>query len=334
MAQNFEGFMKKYGLIVYENEIYKKRNWINLGDYVQSTAAKQFIPSCNSFISRDHMNSYSGDLVKMIMNAWYMDIPENFPPSKNINPLYVSMHLNTTILDRFFSKETIEHLKAHEPIGCRDLHTKEILEKKGIKAYYSGCMTLTLGHTYKRTNLTNNVYIIDPMYDSMTLSELMRKPLRFGKRILNGRAFEFNHRQKVLERHFDREILDSAQYIDQIIPYVDAKKGFELADDFLKKISSARLVITSRIHTALPCLAIGTPVIFINGGFKNILDNCRFNGLIDFFNRIDVDSKCKSMINYPSTNGKISFSNIPENKKMHEEFAASLSETCQKFMTR
>ena len=34
----------EYGVLTYESEVYVKRNWINLGDYVQSTAAKQFFP--------------------------------------------------------------------------------------------------------------------------------------------------------------------------------------------------------------------------------------------------------------------------------------------------
>lgn len=326
--------MNKYGLIVYENEIYKKRNWINLGDYVQSTAAKQFLPKVDSFISRDHMNSYEGELARMIMNAWYMDIPENFPPSKHISPLYVSMHLNTTILERFFTEDTIKHLKAHEPIGCRDIHTKDILESHGVRAYYSGCLTLTLGKTYKRDKITDNIYIVDPMYDSMTFPELVKKPLRFGKRILNGRAFELTHRKKILERYFDKNILDSAQYLDQIIPYITAEEGFRLAHEFLTKLSSAKLVITSRIHTALPCLAMGTPVIFINGGFKNILDNCRFNGLIDFFNRIDVDSKCNSRINFEIPNDRVTFSSIPQNKNLHEKYANELIDTCTSFMSK
>ncbi|WP_264821067.1 polysaccharide pyruvyl transferase family protein [Acinetobacter schindleri] len=38
----------------------------------------------------------------------------------------------------------------------------------------------------------------------------------------------------------------------------------------LEKYSTAKLVITSRIHCALPCLAMGTPVIYING-FDNFL---------------------------------------------------------------
>lgn len=295
----------KYGVLTYESDIYIKRDWINLGDYVQSTAAKQFFPEVNKFIPRDHMNAYSGDPVKMIMNAWYMDLPENFPPSEEINPLYVSIHINSTIAEKIFTPASIEHFKKFEPIGCRDFYTRDMLRAKGIDAYYSGCMTLTLGQTYKRDNVTDDVYFIDVMYDSMSLPELIRQPLRFGKRILNGRAFEFSHRKKILNKYFDEELLAKAKFETQILPYISAQEGFKLADEFLRRLSNAKLVVTSRIHTALPCLAMGTPVIFVNGGFKNKVDNCRFDGLFDFFNRIDVDNNAESTINFDFNGEKI-----------------------------
>ncbi|MDR8470298.1 polysaccharide pyruvyl transferase family protein, partial [Acinetobacter baumannii] len=90
------------------------------------------------------------------------------------------------------------------------------------------------------------------------------------------------------------DVLDNAVYIDQMVPYISAEVGFQKADAYLKRLSAARFVVTSRIHTALPCLAMGTPVIFVNGGFKTKVDNCRFDGLFDFFNRIDVEASGKS----------------------------------------
>lgn len=322
----------QYGVLTYESDIYVKRNWINLGDYVQSTAARQFLPCVNEYIPRDHMNTYSGKKVKMIMNAWYMDIPENFPPSDDIIPLYVSIHINSTIVDKIFTPASIEHFKKHAPIGCRDFYTRDLLLSKGIDAYYSGCMTLTLGNKYKRDNVTDDVYFIDVMYDSMSLPELISQPLRFGKRLLNGRAFEFNHRSKVLNQFFDSELLKHAKHEKQIIPYLSADEGFKLADDFLRKLANAKLVVTSRIHTALPCLAMGTPVIFVNGGFKNKVDNCRFDGLFDFFNRIDVDMNANATANFEFEGAKICMDTVIENKTLHLQYANELADKCRSFV--
>ncbi|MGH5434978.1 polysaccharide pyruvyl transferase family protein, partial [Klebsiella pneumoniae] len=227
----------------------------------------------------------------MIMNAWYMANPANFPPSDKIDPLYVSVHLNSSIINKFFTPQVIAHFKSHEPIGCRDNHTRDLLKAKGIDAYYSGCMTLTLGHSYKRTQVGDEVIFVDIMHDSLSLKKLIKQPLRLGKRVLNGRIKELAIRRNILQKYFEDDVLENAIYIEQMVPYINAGEGFKMADEYLKRLSSAKFVVTSRIHTALPCLAMGTPVIFVNGGFKTKVDKCRFDGLCDFFNRIDVDSK-------------------------------------------
>jgi hypothetical protein len=105
-----------------------------------------------------------------------------------------------------------------------------------------------------------------------------------------------------------------------------------MAHDFLLKLSSAKLVVTSRIHTALPCLAMGTPVIFINGGFKNKLDNCRFDGLLEFFNRIDVDDKGCGAANFMFSGERINLNTIISNNDKHLKYASSLIRSCKKFI--
>src|SRR5690606_3725036 len=93
-----------------------------------------------------------------------------------------------------------------------------------------------------------------------------------------------------LKTIIDKDLLRDAIYINQVPPphlYSDEEK-FEMADDILKKYAKAKLVITSRIHCALPCLAMGTPVIFLNG-FSDPLDTSRFEGILELFNRVDID---------------------------------------------
>ena len=41
-----------------------------------------------------------------------------------------------------------------------------------------------------------------------------------------------------------------------------SKEKVEFAEQHLKYIANAKLVITSRIHSALPAVAFGTPVYF------------------------------------------------------------------------
>ena len=46
------------------------------------------------------------------------------------------------------------------------------------------------------------------------------------------------------------------------------------------------VVITTRIHAALPCLALKTPVIFVNKKY----DKLRYDGIYDLLNTIGVNS--------------------------------------------
>ena len=69
----------------------------NLGDFIQSEAAKQFFKNqIIQELDRDQLHIYKGPKVFVFMNGWFMEKPANWPPSKNINPIFLSFHLNPT----------------------------------------------------------------------------------------------------------------------------------------------------------------------------------------------------------------------------------------------
>ena len=51
--------------------------------------------------------------------------------------------------------------------------------------------------------------------------------------------------------------------------------------------SRAKLIITTRIHGALPCLALNTPVILIN----SLYDYKRYPGLYELLNTVGINSE-------------------------------------------
>ena len=63
---------------------------------------------------------------------------------------------------------------------------------------------------------------------------------------------------------------------------------FKLAKSLLNKYARAKLVITTRIHAALPSLALHTPVILINKKYDK-----RFPGLYDLLNTIGINIEKK-----------------------------------------
>ena len=72
------------------------------------------------------------------------------------------------------------------------------------------------------------------------------------------------------------------------------------AKKLLDKYSRAKLVISTRIHGALPSLALKTPVIFVNKKYDN-----RYPGLYELLNTIGINSKGKFQINVQLKNNLV-----------------------------
>jgi hypothetical protein len=320
----------KFGLLKYaENE-----QFFNVGDNVQSLAAKQFLPQVDQLINREKMGNYEGEPIKIILNGWFTHNTSNWVPSENIIPLFVSFHINNTAAPAMLSDKGIAYLKKHEPIGCRDQFSVDTLKAKGIDAYFTGCLTLTLDNYKVDDSLRgDDIYIVDPLYGYTTYKKVTRNYKYFLRSIQRGTIFKIFRRQKHVKLIIDKNLLKSAIFIEQEPPaktYTHEQK-FEMADDLLKKYAKAKLVITSRIHCALPCLAMGTPVIFING-FESFVDSCRFEGILDLFNRIDINEKTGVFTaNFP-LEGKITKDTIIKNLEKHHDIANALKAKCKAFV--
>ena len=155
----------KYGLFTYD----ENKKFFNVGDNIQSLAAKQFLPKVDTLINREHLADYKGDEMKVIMNGWFTHNYNNWLPSENTRPLFVSFHVNNTAAPYMLTEKAVAYLKSFEPIGCRDEFTVETLKAKGINAYFSGCLTLTLD-SYKVDDALrgDEIYIVDPLYSYPT----------------------------------------------------------------------------------------------------------------------------------------------------------------------
>ena len=90
----------KYGLISYDYTT-------NLGNEIQSIAARRFLPQIDYYIEHEKLDQFTGDNVKMIMNGWFVDCPTAWPPSDSINPLLVSMHFTTTTKNKKRVRRTL-----------------------------------------------------------------------------------------------------------------------------------------------------------------------------------------------------------------------------------
>lgn len=88
-------YCKNYGIMIYNYKLYKAGVG-NIGDYIQSLAALQFLPkNCLPiFVDRDNIRFYNGTNVTLIMNGWHYVHRENLIISESILPIFVSYHIN------------------------------------------------------------------------------------------------------------------------------------------------------------------------------------------------------------------------------------------------
>lgn len=319
----------KFGLMKYDYS-----GDYNVGDYIQSLAAKQYLPSVDEYICREQLNKYNGDPVSMIMNGWYMHNPENFPPSKAIDPLFVSFHLNSHAKDSFLTEETIAYLKSVGPIGCRDFHTERVLAEKGIDCYHSGCLTTTLDIAYKTDERTDKIYFADPLFNLKDFKDLTKSLRTMVKGVLKGGLSSIRKRGEILNSLFEKEVIEKAIFVPHKCPVEHSnEERFKLAEDILRNYASAKFVVTSRIHAALPCLALGTPVIFLNYGNFDATDLCRFEGITDLFNtiNIDVNGNINANFDFDASKKMSSDYNVP-NPDRYLNLSNKLKVTCNEFV--
>lgn len=140
----------KYALLSYGTQ--------NLGDPIQSLAAKQFLPRVDFFVDRDRMpdSADRGDAF-LFANGWFSHAPQNFPPPSNLHPFWISLHLAQP---EMLSERFLDHLRERAPIGCRDTVTLGRLQSYGITSYFSACLTLTL-RPPAGTARGDRVYLVD-----------------------------------------------------------------------------------------------------------------------------------------------------------------------------
>jgi O-antigen/teichoic acid export membrane protein len=325
---------------------------INIGDYIQALASSQYYPTIDGFVEREKLLEYKGEKTNVIMNGWYMHHPEQWPPTDKITPLFVAFHINILAKDALLSEKSINYLKRHEPIGCRDEWTATLLRDKGVKAYFSACMTLTLGKRFKnKAKDAGKVYFVDLAYSynkiqvipllftllfnffriSRMLTTLYDKNKSKLKNYLAAAAI-----LREYSRVFSKDVITNAEYICQQSSaynqkYKSNSELLDCAESLIKKYAKAEFVVTSRIHCALPCLGLETPVLYTFAKDQIEASTCRMNGLMDLFTVV-FENHGRLEPSF-ELNKKISRKeDFPTNKPLWKKYAQDLDKECTLFM--
>jgi len=265
----------------------------NIGDYIQTKAVIDILNNKKiKILDREKLNSYSDEEIKTIINGWYMQNPKNWPPSKSIFPLFISFHINPMAQPIMLSDKSLEYLKNYEPIGCRDNFTREVLSKKGIKAYYSSCVTTTFRREnyLESSNNPDGILIIGPfdrLKPEINKNSFFHLAISLIKYPFKAIKYHFNLNKlnKYLKK-FSTTIKSHDQITESKIK--THEHGLKLATEMLKKIAGSEILITSRIHSAIPAAAMGLKVIFIDEGLNHINHQSRIKDLKNFFQCVSL----------------------------------------------
>jgi len=284
----------KYGLLTYQTN--------NIGDEVQSIAAAQFLPAIDLRIDRDRIESRPGgadDRYKIILNGWHNHAPERWPPGPFLEPLLTSIHITQEVFPAnagglkpaqiLLRGESLDYLRGHGPVGARDTWTRDLLLRHGVESFFSGCLTLTLGGA-----------AADARRDYVCAVDLPPPLLRHLRQMTRSRLVVRTHHHPSPAGFGERAFLARQQ---------------------LSLYSQAKCVVTTRLHCALPCLAMGTPVLFISAA----KDGYRFNGLIDFLHACSPQQ-------FLDGDAAVDPENPPPNSDAHKPYRAALIETATRFV--
>ncbi len=284
----------KYGLLYY-----KKTD--NIGDDIQTYAQKRFLPKIDYLIDRESLGMFvpvKQELVSVIMNGWYMHNDVCWPPSPYINPLLISMHFSSNERLKngcnYLDSLGGDYLRKYAPIGCRDEVSMQRLKSKNIDNYFSGCMTLTI-KPFEGLKRKKYICLVD-------VDEKIEKKI---KKNTNKKIIKTTHNVKPDE-----------------ISELDIEERMSNVENLLKTYQQASLVVTSRLHVMLPCLALGTPVILV---YNDVYEKDRFSSFLEYVNNFSKTEFLKEDI--------YSYINNPKkNDTKFMEISKNLEEKCTKFI--
>jgi hypothetical protein len=234
----------------------------NIGDHIQTRAAAALLPRVDLVAPRDDLAGFRPEgPVKLLCNGWFGTAPQNFVLPAAVDVFVLSVHLSERVapgpegagvaLGALLGdvEPMRERLRRTGPVGARDLPTLRLLERLQVPAYFSGCLTLTLAPIAEVVPSGAIVLCDVPADVEAHIRRITRRPV-------------------VAVSHEGSPGIARPGALDAALAEADQR---------LRLYQGAHLVVTSRLHCALPCLALGTPVRLLHP----VREAERFEGLAE-----------------------------------------------------
>jgi hypothetical protein len=176
--------------------------------------------------------------------GWYMHQlyhrRYDLPFSEDLRPIFLSFHLNARAA---LTAEAAAQMIRYGPVGCRDWHTVKVLREQGVPAFFSGCITTTLGNIFQQQ--------ADAPAKGLVAAVEVKGAAPAG--------------DDVRRYHHGNPQAKTLSFLDNMA----------VAKNRLHEYEGLSKIYTSRLHCYLPGISMGVPVVFRPKSLTDI----RFTGL-------------------------------------------------------
>lgn len=235
---------------------------VNLGDYIQSRAVREALHAIGvhddqiTTIDRDSLATYDGDSLLLVMNSVFTI--GNFPLAEAITPVYFGFSFHPdNLLPGQTSQDyeaALRHLRPVGSIGCRDRATADALAARGFASHVTGCLSQSLAPRTFQGEDHDGAVLFCGIDDSSLEQELLRQS--------KGSHFRLrDQRYRVTEYPLSSEAMSACRHEADALISLYARH--------------VKLVVTSLMHCASPCAAMGIPAVIVRRDPNNI----RFSSL-------------------------------------------------------
>lgn len=250
----------------------------NLGDHIQIIAGLHLLSRLGitptRYIDRDaELDSAVGlpgdeEPAGILLNGWFKANHAGWPPHPRYVPVISGFHIRLFQCPELVSDASIDFFRRHEPIGCREVYTTNLLRSKGVDAFTSHCLSLSFPKRIECREEQDEIFVVSR---DERIKDLL--PRSLGRFTFVGHYSGSN----------------------------DFASNMERAQNVLETYRSrAKLVVTTLLHCALPAMAMGIPVIVfypLNDAAGHASDRERFSSLetlvrvyhFDEIDRVDWD---------------------------------------------
>jgi hypothetical protein len=232
----------------------------NLGDHIQIISGFRMLSRLGvkpvRYIDRDNeirsgpgLDEEDGP-IGILLNGWFKTNRAEWPPHPKLEPLIIGIHIRPNQCPELLSDVSLDYFRRYQPIGCRDVNTEALLQSRGVEAFTSNCLTLTLPRRIENATTQTEVFVVS--------------------------------RDERIKDHLPPSI-GPYNFICHYSGWNEFAANMTRAEELLVAYRSrAKLMITTLLHCALPAIAMGIPVVVfypINDETGHGFDRERFSSL-------------------------------------------------------